>query len=237
MASKQRHKPALTGVLPKAGVDRVRDVIGLRGRRRGPHAVPKVDPDARCGDSLKPHASSKQGRRCDGRSGGYRKELLTSTAEEIRRGGIDVFSSCCDVSGRVQVDRFIDSVTEKYEHVDILVNNSAVCRANPIDDPEDDTWRRVLAANLDGVFYGTRRALRSMPDGGRVISIAAISGKTGDAGYTAYCASKHAVIGFTRALTLEVASRRITVNAVCPGWTNTEMARQDLETGAQPAFP
>ena len=164
-----------------------------------------------------------------------REDLLTGTAEEMRRGGIDVFSSRCDVSDRGQVDRFIDSVTEKYEHVDILVNNTATCRANPIDDAEDDTWRRVLATNLDGVFYGTRRALRSMPDGGRVISIASISGKSGDAGYTAYCASKHAVIGFTRALALEVAPRRITVNAVCPGWTDTEMARQDLGTGARQA--
>ena len=164
-----------------------------------------------------------------------REEPLIRAAEEMKKDGVEVFSSICDVSDRDQVDRFIDSVMERYERVDILVNNAAICPANPIDDPEDDTWRRVLATNLDGVFYCTRRALGSIPDGGRVINISSISGKTGDAGYTAYCASKHAVIGFTRALALEVAPRRITVNAVCPGWTDTEMARHDLETGARQA--
>lgn len=164
-----------------------------------------------------------------------RSKLLTQTTEEIRADGVDVFSTTCDVSHRDQVDRFINDVSERFERVDILVNNAAISPANPIDDPEDETWHRVLATNLDGVFYCTRRALSSMPRGGRVINISSISGKTGDAGYTAYCASKHAVIGFTRALALEVAPRQITVNAVCPGWTNTAMAQRDLEIGARKA--
>lgn len=164
-----------------------------------------------------------------------RSKPLARATEEIRADGVNVFSVTCDVSDQGQVARFIDGVSERFERVDILVNNAGISDANPIDGPEDETWRRVLATNLDGVFYCTRRALRSMPCGGRVINISSISGKTGDAGYTAYCASKHAVIGFTRALALEVAPRQITVNAVCPGWTNTAMARRDLELNARRA--
>lgn len=72
-----------------------------------------------------------------------------------------------------------------------------------------------------------------MPDGGRIVNISSIFGKIGEAGWTAYCASKHGVIGFTRALALEVAPRAITVNAVCPGWVDTEMARADIQEGAR----
>jgi 3-hydroxybutyrate dehydrogenase len=71
-----------------------------------------------------------------------------------------------------------------------------------------------------------------LSDGGRVINISSVLGRFGVPGYTAYCASKHAVIGFTRALALELAGRRITVNAICPGWVETEMAKDGMASGA-----
>ena len=86
----------------------------------------------------------------------------------------------------------------------------------------------ILRTNLDGIYFCAREALVRMPDGARVVNISSVLGKFGVPGYTAYCASKHGVIGFTKALALEVASRQITVNAVCPGWVDTEMAHEGI---------
>jgi len=87
----------------------------------------------------------------------------------------------------------------------------------------------VLRTNVDGVFHCTRAALRHLREGARIVSISSVLGRFGVPGYTAYCASKHAVIGFTKALALELAPRHITVNAVCPGWVETDMARAGME--------
>ena len=89
--------------------------------------------------------------------------------------------------------------------------------------------------NLNGMYLITKAVLKHMPDhdGGRVINISSVLGKFGVPGYTAYCTTKHGMIGFTRALALEVVNRGITVNTVCPGWVDTEMAAQGInETAA-----
>ena len=83
-----------------------------------------------------------------------------------------------------------------------------------------------------GTFLVTRQAVPLLRDGGRVLNMSSVLGRFGVPGYTAYCASKHAVIGFTRALALELADRGITVNAICPGWVETEMAAQGMQQGA-----
>lgn len=83
-----------------------------------------------------------------------------------------------------------------------------------------------MRTNLDGTFHVTRAALGLLADGARVVNLSSDLGRMGMAAYSAYCASKHGVIGLTRALALELAPRRITVNAVCPGWVETDMARQ-----------
>ena len=101
-------------------------------------------------------------------------------------------------------------------------------------DPFDGSLGPVgLDTNLDGVYFCTREAVRRMVDGGRVINISSVLGKFGVPGYTAYCASKHGVIGFTKALALELASRNVTVNAICPGWVETDMAREGMENMAE----
>ena len=99
--------------------------------------------------------------------------------------------------------------------------------------PGPENWDKIVRTNLDGVFFTSRAALRHLPDGGRIVMISSVLGRFGVPGYTAYCASKHGVIGLTKALALELAPRAITVNAICPGWVETEMARDGMRLMAE----
>ncbi|MEZ4469288.1 MAG: SDR family NAD(P)-dependent oxidoreductase [bacterium] len=113
--------------------------------------------------------------------------------------------------------------------VEVLVANAGLCATAALDAPEaEDVWRAVLRTNLDGVFHCLRAALPHLVDGGRVIVISSGLGKLGRAGYGAYCAAKHGVLGLVRSAALELAPRGITVNAICPGWVDTPMAQADL---------
>jgi NAD(P)-dependent dehydrogenase (short-subunit alcohol dehydrogenase family) len=114
----------------------------------------------------------------------------------------------------------------------VVVNNAGVGGGKPIDETDTASWRRILDTNVWGTFLVTRQAVPLMADGGRIVNVSSVLGRFGVPGYTAYCASKHAIIGFTRALALELVKRRITVNAICPGWVDTDMAAQGMESGA-----
>ena len=118
------------------------------------------------------------------------------------------------------------------DRLDVLVNNAGIGGGLPLHLTDTASWRRILDTNVWGTFLVTRQAVPLLADGGRVVNMASVLGRFGVAGYTAYCASKHAVIGFTRALALELVDRRITVNAICPGWVETDMSTQGLQAGA-----
>ena len=107
----------------------------------------------------------------------------------------------------------------------MLVNNAGLGGPTPLDDPDDARWNAIVATNLTAVFRLTREASPFIPTGGRILNLSSVLGRFGVPGFAAYCASKHGVIGLTRALALELAPRQITVNAICPGWVETEMAR------------
>jgi NAD(P)-dependent dehydrogenase (short-subunit alcohol dehydrogenase family) len=112
------------------------------------------------------------------------------------------------------------------DRVDALVNNAGLAGANALDG-DDALWHAIITANLHGTYHCCKAALPRLPDGsGRIVNIASVLGLRGVADQTAYCAAKHGVVGFTRALALALAPRGITVNAVCPGWVDTDMARQ-----------
>ena len=101
----------------------------------------------------------------------------------------------------------------------------------PVSDPTteaDEYFRRIIEINVIGTFAVTRALLPKIPDGGRIINTSSIWGKTGVAEYSAYCASKHAIIGLTRSLAQELGPRNISVNAVCPGWVRTDASLRSL---------
>ncbi|MCH8199720.1 MAG: SDR family oxidoreductase [Chloroflexi bacterium] len=120
--------------------------------------------------------------------------------------------------------------------LDVLVNNAGYERLTPIFEPGDvveATFRRIIEINVLGTYYVTREVVATMEAGGRIVITASVWGKTGAAGFTGYCASKHANIGFMRALADELGPRGIAVNAVCPGWVRTEAAMRSLTRMAQ----
>jgi NAD(P)-dependent dehydrogenase (short-subunit alcohol dehydrogenase family) len=146
-------------------------------------------------------------------------------AVEISQAGGEAISVGCDVTLPVSVSGAIASVAARWGRIDILVNNAGVGGPTPLDDPDDSRWNVILATNLTAVFRVTREAAPFIPKGGRIINLSSVLGRFAVPGFAAYCASKHGVIGLTRALALELAPRRITVNALCPGWVETDMAR------------
>jgi NAD(P)-dependent dehydrogenase (short-subunit alcohol dehydrogenase family) len=154
--------------------------------------------------------------------------LAVASADIARRGG-SAIAVRCDVSQSAEVAAAAAEVRAALGAVDIVVNNAGSVLRKPALDIDDAEWRRVLAVNLDGTFFVTRAF---GPDlvarGGRIINVASIAGRQGTPLLTAYCAAKHAVVGFTRALAEELRGAKVAVNAICPGSVDTEMLREGL---------
>jgi 3-oxoacyl-[acyl-carrier protein] reductase len=133
-----------------------------------------------------------------------------------------------DVSDFGRVERMAREVRDRFGGVDILVNNAAILRDKTLKKMSPDEWRSVIDVNLTGVFNASRLVIEGMIDRrwGRIVNISSVSGVAGFFGQTNYSAAKAGVIGFTKALSREVASKGVTVNAVAPGITETEMAAQ-----------
>jgi ketoreductase len=161
---------------------------------------------------------------------------LDACVEEFRRGSLPhrVLSIPIDVRRKADVIRAVEEVAATWGKIHILVNNAGISGLSLIDNPDESRWYDILDTNLNGMYLMTKEVLKHMPNAahGRIINISSVLGKFGVPGYTAYCTTKHGMIGFTRALALEVVSRGITVNAVCPGWVETEMAREGIEETA-----
>jgi 3-hydroxybutyrate dehydrogenase len=154
-------------------------------------------------------------------------EVSRVAAEIIQECGVEAVSFACDVSQSKSVARTFAMLEEKFGRgADILVNNAGIAESAPLLKTTDELWQRLLSVNLSGTFYCTRAALPAMlaRGWGRVINIASIAGKTGAPYVAAYAASKHGVLGLTRSVALETATKGITVNAICPGYVETEMA-------------
>jgi NAD(P)-dependent dehydrogenase (short-subunit alcohol dehydrogenase family) len=158
---------------------------------------------------------------------------LEATAREIRARGAEPIALTMDVTDANAVSVGFAELSARTDRVDVLVNNAGIGGGQPVLGSDESGWRRIIDTNVVGTYLVTRASLPRMGDGGRIINMTSVLGRFGVPGYTAYCASKHAVIGFTRALALELAPRRITVNAVCPGWVDTDMAVEGMTLGAQ----
>jgi 3-oxoacyl-[acyl-carrier protein] reductase len=154
-------------------------------------------------------------------------EKLKETADAIRAAGgtADVYE--CDVGDAAGVERVVDGVIEKWEKLHILVNNAGITRDTLIPRMSDEDWDSVINTNLRGTFLFTRAATRPMMQSryGRIINIASVSGTMGNPGQANYSASKAGIIGLTRTVAKELASRKITINAIAPGFIETEMTQ------------
>jgi len=154
---------------------------------------------------------------------------IETIARELAAGNADAFTIVCDVTNETSILDAVAEAVRRFGGIDVLVNNAGQSGPTPLDDRDvaaDEKWDEIVATNLTAVFRMTRAASPHLSRGARVINLSSVLGRFGVAGHAAYCASKHGVIGLTRALALELAPRDITVNAICPGWVETEMARQ-----------
>ena len=165
---------------------------------------------------------------------GRRVEELEGTADDLVQAGGDVLSIPCDVTRRVDVEHTMKRVSQKFGRLDILVNNAGASGQTSIHDPDDSKWQNILQVNLTGSYLVSKLAIPHMLPHhyGRIVNISSVLGRFGVAGYLAYCTAKHGILGFTKALALEVASQGITVNAICPTWVDTAMARKGIEETA-----
>jgi NAD(P)-dependent dehydrogenase (short-subunit alcohol dehydrogenase family) len=168
-------------------------------------------------------------------SRGARVSMLGRTAAtlealdaELKSSGAQTFCTTADVSKRESVDAAFAAARTLFGPIEILVNNAGQAVSAPITKRDDALWDRLLAINLSGTYFSMQAALPDMLQGGfgRIINIASTAGLTGYPYVAAYCAAKHGVIGLTRAVAREVAMRNITVNAVCPGYTDTDLVRE-----------
>jgi 3-hydroxybutyrate dehydrogenase len=152
----------------------------------------------------------------------YQAEVL-SEAGTVHVQSVDVTSA----------DSVAAAFAAAREHgfIDILVNNAGQAEAAPFAKTDLALWKRMLDVNLTGVFLCTQEVLPAMLErrSGRIVNVASTAGQVGYAYVAAYCAAKHGVIGLTRSLALEVATRGVTVNAVCPGYTETGLLEQSIE--------
>jgi 3-oxoacyl-[acyl-carrier protein] reductase len=158
---------------------------------------------------------------------GYRSqaEAAEAVAAGIREAGGRAVALQGDVSVREEADALVAGAQQRFGRLDVLVNNAGLTRDGLLLRMSDAAWRDVLAADLDGAFYCLRAAARIMlrQRSGRIINVASVAGTVGNAGQANYSAAKAGLLGLTRAAAAELAGRGITVNAVAPGFVETDM--------------
>jgi len=158
---------------------------------------------------------------------GRNRARLDAHAARLGRAHVQV----ADITDETAIERAVRLAIDHAGPIGILVNNAGQAESAPATRTDSDLWRRMIDVNLTGTWLATRAALPSLLEaagtsgstGARIVNIASTAGLTGYAYVSAYCAAKHGVIGLTRALAVELARKHVTVNAVCPGFTDTDL--------------
>ena len=163
-----------------------------------------------------------------------RGDAAAAVAAEVTSAGGQALAIAADVADAEAVHRVVETTTARFGRLDVLVNNAGITRDQLLLRMKREDWDDVLATNLTGTFLCTQAVLRTMikQRSGRIISISSVVGQSGNPGQTNYAATKAGIIGFSKALAREVASRSITVNVVAPGLIDTDMTR-DISSDAQ----
>jgi 3-oxoacyl-[acyl-carrier protein] reductase len=153
------------------------------------------------------------------------QERLAATVSEIVAAGGKALAVPIDVADRASIESAFEAILKAHGRLDLLVNNAGITRDNLVLRMKPEDWQQVLDTNLTGAFACTQAALRPMLKQryGRIVNVTSVVGLTGNAGQANYAASKAGLVGFTKAVAREVASRAITVNAVAPGFIETDM--------------
>jgi len=148
-------------------------------------------------------------------------EDCEKVVEEIEKMGVQGLAVKCDVSKKEEVDAMIKKTIEKFKRLDILVNNAGIYPLAPFLEIKESDWDRVMDINSKGVFLCSQAAAKEMKNGGKIVDISSVASFVGSEGATHYCASKGAINSMIRTIALELASKKINVNAVAPGVIDT----------------
>lgn len=171
--------------------------------------------------------------------GDVRDDVGEAEAARLREKGLDVTYLHLDVSEEDSWGAAMSTLDRNHGRLDVLINNAGIIHVTPIADEDAAAWKRLVDVNLTGAFFGIRAAIPLMEaaGGGSIINISSIFGPAGALGYAAYAASKAGLLGLTRTAALELAPKKIRVNAVCPGGVSSAMNADEPDGGVVPETP
>lgn len=165
---------------------------------------------------------------------GYRRdhERAGSVCEAIRAAGVTGWAEPGDLASPEGAEHLFARVDREFGGLDICIANAGIWPSEyvPVSEIDDETWSHVIRVNLDSAFRTAREAARRMAAGGRIVMVSSTAGQRGEAGHAHYAASKGAIQSFVKSLAVELAPRDINVNAVAPGWVDTDMAAPALRS-------